>query len=39
MKTLTQEEWMENPIPRIMWVWDNDEDCREKMIVSGENHL
>lgn len=22
MKELTHEEWMKNPIPRMMWVWD-----------------
>ena len=33
MKELTHEEWMENPTPRTMWVWDNDEDCKEKMKV------
>ena len=33
MKELTHEEWMENPIPRIMWVWDDDETCRGKLKV------
>ena len=33
MKELTHEEWMENPTPRIMWVWDDDETCRGKLKV------
>ena len=33
MKELTHEDWMKNPTPRVMWVWDNDEDCRDKMKV------
>lgn len=33
MKELTHEEWMENSIPRIMWVWDDDETCRGKLKV------
>ena len=33
MKELTHEEWMENPTPRMMWVWDDDETCRGKMQV------
>ena len=23
MKEVTYEDWQENPIPRMMWVWDN----------------
>ena len=26
MKELTHEEWMKNPTPRMMWVWDNNPD-------------
>lgn len=33
MKELTHEEWMENPTPRVMWVWDDDETCRGKLKV------
>lgn len=33
MKELTHEEWQENPTPRVMWVWDEYETCREKMKV------
>lgn len=25
MKELTHEEWIKNPTPRLMWVWDDDE--------------
>ena len=25
MKEVTYEEWLRNPTPRMMWVWDNDE--------------
>ena len=31
MKELTREEWLKNPTPRMMWVWDDDETCKEKM--------
>lgn len=30
MKELTHEDWMKNQTPRMMWVWDDDETCREK---------
>ena len=33
MKELTHEEWMKNPTPRMMWVWDDDETCRGKLKV------
>lgn len=33
MKTLTYEDWIKNPTPRVMWVWDDNETCREKMKV------
>lgn len=33
MKELTHEEWMKNPTPRVMWVWDGDETCRGKLKV------
>ena len=25
MKEVTYEDWIKNPTPRMMWVWDNDE--------------
>ena len=25
MKLLTYEDWLKNPTPRLMWVWDKDE--------------
>ena len=33
MKELTHEDWMENTTPRVMWVWDNDNDSIGKMKV------
>ena len=33
MKELTHEDWIKNPTPRLMWVWDDDETCRGKMQV------
>ena len=33
MKALTYEEWQKNPTPRVMWVWDNDEERMEKLKV------
>ena len=30
MKELTHEEWMENPTPRTMWVWDDDEEDKKQ---------
>lgn len=33
MKALTHEEWMENPTPRMMWVWDGDEAYKKQMKV------
>lgn len=25
MKELTYEDWLKNPTPRLMWVWDSSE--------------
>ena len=25
MKEVTYEDWLKNPTPRVMWVWDKDE--------------
>ena len=40
MKVITYEEWLRNPTPRMMWVWDVDEKdkVRRKVVyvVKGE---
>lgn len=33
MKEVTYEEWKKNPTPRMMWVWDNDVENKEKRKV------
>lgn len=33
MKEVTYEEWKKNPTPRMMWVWDDDFEEREKKKV------
>ena len=34
MKEITYEDWMKNPMPRMMWVWDDgDETCKKKRKV------
>ena len=33
MKEVTYEDWQKNPTPRMMWVWDNDEERMEKLKV------
>lgn len=33
MKEVTYEEWMENPKPRMMWVWDDSKKDKEKRMV------
>ena len=30
MEELTYEDWKKNPTPRMMWVWDDDEERMEK---------
>lgn len=30
MKEVTYEDWQKNPTPRMMWVWNDDEERREK---------
>jgi hypothetical protein len=30
MKKVTYEEWQKNPTPRMMWVWDDNLNSREK---------
>ena len=41
MKELTHEEWMENPTPRMMWVWDDDacNKVKRKVIYVGEQDM
>lgn len=29
MKTLTISDWLENPIPRDMWVWNNNSQKKQ----------
>ena len=33
MKEVTYEDWLKNPTPRPMWVWDEDEELKEKRKV------
>ena len=34
MKELTYEDWLKNPTPRLMWVWDNDkQDKRQRKVI------
>lgn len=33
MKEVTYEDWIKNPTPRTMWVWDFDEGKRQKLKV------
>ena len=39
MKELTYEDWIKNPIPRMMWVWDNKEEdkIKRKVVYFIEN--
>ena len=30
MKEVIYEDWQKNPTPRMMWVWNDDEDTAEK---------
>ena len=36
MKELTYEDWQKNPTPRMMWVWDVDEE--KKSATEGYIH-
>ena len=40
MKEVTYEEWLRNPTPRMMWVWDDDEEDRKQQkvvyVIKGE---
>ena len=34
MKEVTYEDWQKNPTPRMMWVWDyNEEDRQQRKVV------
>ena len=33
MKEVTYKEWQKNPTPRMMWVWDDDEDAAVQLKV------
>lgn len=33
MREVTYEDWQKNPTPRVMWVWDDDFEEREKKKV------
>ena len=33
MKEVTYEDWKKDPTPRMMWVWDDDEDDRKQRKV------
>ena len=33
MKVITYEDWLRNPTPRMMWVWDDDEKDRKQRKV------
>ena len=33
MKEVTYEEWQKNPTPRMMWVWDSNENAKQKRKV------
>ena len=34
MKEVTYEDWIKNPIPRMMWVWNDDVENKEKIKVA-----
>ena len=33
MKSLTYEDWLKNPTPRMMWVWDSSENNKKQLKV------
>ena len=37
MKELTCEDWVKNPTPRMMWVWDDNAKVKRKVIYFIEN--
>ena len=34
MKEVTYEDWQKNPTPRMMWVWNDDVENKEKIKVT-----
>ena len=34
MREVTYEEWQKNPTPRMMWVWNDDVENKEKIKVA-----
>ena len=34
MKEVTYEDWLKNPTPRMMWVWNDDVENKEKIKVA-----
>lgn len=41
MKEITHKDWVKNPTDRLMWVWDNDENKKErrKVIYFNDKNL
>ena len=42
MKEVTYEDWQKNPTPRMMWVWDEDENSyviRKVVYIVKESHV
>ncbi len=40
MKELTHEDWMKNPTPRMMWVWDDEYNkLKRKVIYVAEQDM
>ena len=33
MKEVTYEDWLRNPTPRMMWVWDSNKNAKQKRKV------
>ena len=33
MKPITYEDWLKNPTPRLMWVWDSNENNKKQLKV------
>ena len=33
MKEVTYEDWVKNPVPRNMWVWDGNENNKKQRKV------
>ena len=41
MKKLTYADWVKNPVPRNMWVWDSSENNKKRrkvIYILGPNH-